>query len=511
MNTPRASDRRQRSRHHAIVGTWAAFALAIVWAPARAADVFAFQDVVGWWAAEPSYAGESSRVLLHFLEENGRQSVRLSLLEIGGFDAPIGTARISGDTLDMQPYPFPLRYDARAGTLSGHLPEAAVPVYRIPVEFRRIEPPSRPAPPEWAYARPNVKWSFDAKAPVWAGLAHDASAGLIYVCNDAGTVYALDASGASKWTFDAGGPIKARPAIVEDSLYVSSDSGFLFRLDKQSGRERWRSRIDAGSPARIPTSDPKTRWDRYGSSVVGDASHIYVASRDKHLYALDAASGKERWKVAAADLMTATPALYRDLVIFAAFDGKVQALAASDGAARWSYDAKLPVPGDLIVDADRVFVGSRTYDLIALDASSGKELWKHYYWFSWIESPPVVRDGVVYTGSSDATAVYAVDAQDGARIWKTKVPGWAWARTALDDRTVVAGTVGHGKHAGMRAGSLVGIDRKSGAIRWVYIDPPSQDVIDRKAEWGFGAAPLVVNGVAYAADLSGRVLAVEAE
>jgi hypothetical protein len=41
--------------------------------------------------------------------------------------------------------------------------------------------------------------------------------------------------------------------------------------------------------------------------------------------------------------------------------------------------------------------GSSTYDLIALDAASGKELWKSYRWFSWIESPPVVRDGVLYT------------------------------------------------------------------------------------------------------------------
>ena len=63
----------------------------------------------------------------------------------------------------------------------------------------------------------------------------------------------------------------------------------------------------------------------------------------------------------------------------------------------------------MVVAGDRVLVGSRSYDLIALDAATGKELWKHYYWFSWIESPPVVRDGVIYTGSSDATNVYAIN------------------------------------------------------------------------------------------------------
>src|SRR5690606_41628361 len=50
---------------------------------------------------------------------------------------------------------------------------------------------------------------------------------------------------------------------------------------------------------------------------------------------------------------------------------------------------------------------------------------------------PVVRDGVVYTGSSDATAVYAIDASTGERRWKTSVPGYAWARTAMDECMVV--------------------------------------------------------------------------
>ncbi len=169
--------------------------------------------------------------------------------------------------------------------------------------------------------------------------------------------------------------------------------------------------------------------------------------------------------MATGDIMTATPALWRDLLLFADFAGKVQAVDARDGKPRWSYDARLAVAGDLVVDAaGRVFVGSRTYDLIALDAATGKELWKHYYWFSWIESPPVVRGQTVYTGSSDGVGVYAIDVATGARRWKARVPGWAWARTAVDDRLVVAGTVGYGAWPGVRSGSLVGIDRQSGAL-----------------------------------------------
>ena len=241
---------------------------------------------------------------------------------------------------------------------------------------------------------------------------------------------------------------------------------------------------------------------------MGDDTRVYYASRDKQLYALHKESGAEVWRVTARDIMTATPALHRDLVIFAAFDGQAKAVRARDGAGVWTYDARLAVPGDLVIDRDTVYLGSRSYDLIALEAASGRESWKHYYWFSWIESPPVVRNGIVYTGSSDATAVYAIDGRKGQRVWQTPVPGWAWAQPAVAGASIVAATVGMGSVPGVRNGALVAMDASSGKIRWVHLEPPRADVVQQRREWGFGAAPLIVEGTVYAADLEGRVQAI---
>lgn len=472
------------------------------------ADV-SFDTLAGWWSADPVHDGESSHLALQFLERDGKPEARLSLPAIGAYDIGLGTVTLSGDSIVTQPLAFPLTWNLATQTLSGHIPAEAAPLYDIPVEFKRGAPLEKAPPREWKAPRPKVRWSVaTGGSPVWAGLER-AGDGTLYIGNEQGELHAIDRGGRKLWKFATEGAIRAQPKVIGGHVYVHSDSGYLFKLERKSGRETWRARVDSGSEPRLPTNQEKTRWDRYGSSVVSDGKQVYLASRDKQLYALDAKTGREAWRVAAGDIMTATPALHGGLVIFAAYDGKVSAVSARDGAPRWTYDAKLAVAGDLTVAGDRVLLGSRSYDLIALEAATGRELWKRYYWFSWIESPPRVHDGVVYTGSSDATHVYARNLGDGALRWKSAVPGYSWQRVAVSGDFVVAGTAGAGAYPGARNGSLVALDRASGGIRWILLDPPSEQVVKDKKSWGFGASPVIADGVVYAADLDGEVHAVE--
>ena len=490
------------SRALACLGLLAAFATS-------AQENVRFSDLAGWWSAQPEFGGDSAQMALQFVEKEGKQELQLSAPALGVYDYPLGELTLSGNSLNTKGLAFPLTWNAATRTLSGQIPNEIAPVYNIPIEFRRGEPVVKTPLPEWKAPRPTVAWTLDTGAAVWAGIERDPKSGLLFVANENGVVHAIDAGGKVRWKFETGKPIRAQPRVIGKFVYVASDSGYLYKLARDTGTEAWRARIDQDSEPRIPTNQEKSRWDRYGSGVVSDGRHLYVASRDKNLYALDLKTGAERWRLTAGDIMTATPVLYRDSVIFAAYDGKVRAVSVKDAAPRWTYDAILAVPGDLTIAGDRVLVGSRSYDLIALDASSGKELWKTYYWFSWIESPAVVRDGVVYTGSSDATKVYAIDLADGAVRWKTSVPGWSWQRTAVNDELVITGTAGVGAFPGSRSGSLLALDRATGAIRWIYLDPPSEEIIKAGKGWGFGASPVIHDNQVFAADLNGKVYAIE--
>jgi outer membrane protein assembly factor BamB len=486
-----------------------AWLIAVTIAVPAAADPLRFSDLAGWWSADPVHGGESAHMALQFIEKDGKPEAQLSAPALGVYDYSLGAVTLSGESIETHGLSLRLLWDPAKQTLSGHLPADLVPIYSVAVVFKRSGPVEKISPRDWSGPRPKVAWSVETGAPVWAGLARDDASGMLYVGNEQGVLHAIDREGKVRWKFETGKPIRAQPRVIEGFVYLTSDSGFLYKLERKSGAEKWRARIDIGSEPRIPANEDKTRWDRYGSSVATDGKQLYIASRDKNLYALDAKTGREAWRVAAGDIMTATPAVHGDSVVFAAFDGKVQAVSAKDGSPGWTYDAKLGIAGDVVVAEDRVLVGSRSYDLIALDVATGKELWKHYYWFSWIESPPVVRDGVVYTGSSDATSVYAINLADGSLRWKAAVPGWSWQRTAVSDDLVIAGTAGAGAFPGPRAGSLVALDRATGGIRWIQLDLPAKEIVEAKKSWGFGASPVISDGLVYAADLNGKVFAFE--
>jgi outer membrane protein assembly factor BamB len=140
--------------------------------------------------------------------------------------------------------------------------------------------------------------------------------------------------------------------------------------------------------------------------------------------------------------------------------------------------------------------------VLALDAKTGDVAWKRYVWFSWIESSPVVRDGVAYVGSSDAAGVFAFDVASGRRLWAADVYGWAWGQPAVTEGRVYAGTSSQvGYPAGHRAG-LLALDRASGRVVWRYEAPAG-----KSGAFGFPGSTAVGDGLVFASGLDGRVLA----
>lgn len=173
----------------------------------------------------------------------------------------------------------------------------------------------------------------------------------------------------------------------------------------------------------------------------------------------------------------------------------------TQGQKRWHVDAPILVTGDKVIAAsaflDKEKEGDRA--VFALDAATGKELWRTPIAQNPWGGPTLAGDAVVVTTSSIAYTmkelegakgeVVALDLATGKERWKKPVPGGVLGCAAVTkDAAVFTAT----------DGKVRAFDLKDGSRRMIY---------DAKAP--FFAPPAVVGDVAYAADLNGVVHAID--
>jgi outer membrane protein assembly factor BamB len=149
-----------------------------------------------------------------------------------------------------------------------------------------------------------------------------------------------------------------------------------------------------------------------------------------------------------------------------------------------------------------VIVGSRSYDLLALDAGTGAPAWTRYIWFSWIESPATIRDDTAFVGSSDAARLFAFDAASGRTRWDLDVMGWAWGQPAVSGARVYVGTAGMAKYPVRHQPGVLGVDRATGHVIWRYQAEAPAD-----GTYGFPASPALIGDLVVIGGVDGKVYA----
>ena len=113
-------------------------------------------------------------------------------------------------------------------------------------------------------------------------------------------VRALDAkTGALKWRFATGGPVRFAPAVYGGAAYVGSDDGRLYCLDLATGREKWVFRGALNDRCVLGNRRLISRWPMRSGVLVDNGTAYFSAgmwpSEGVFVYAVDAATGKEIW------------------------------------------------------------------------------------------------------------------------------------------------------------------------------------------------------------------------
>ena len=272
--------------------------------------------------------------------------------------------------------------------------------------------------------RTNKIWETDSGGNVLArASAPTIYDGTVYVTNDdaAPHCYALDLwTGEVEWTFD-GESLGEAPTVVEGLVYVCGDGGTLYALDAATGDEEWSYAIGEAF-----TTAP----------TVADGT-VYVGSGDYHLYAVDAETGDEEWSFDTEGTVAATPTV-ADGIVYAGGGGQhLYAIDATSGQEQWSFATGGWITSVTVAN-DTVFVSNQAGLVIAVDVASGDESWR----FEDSDEPRlgglIVVDGVLYFYNDGGIEgeLYAVEAgvdgsSDGSRVLLgTTGHHDAWAETA---------------------------------------------------------------------------------
>jgi outer membrane protein assembly factor BamB len=463
--------------------------------------------IAGSWVGDIEHEGQRAPVALEFERRDGQLWATLVVPAFHG-RAPLGVATVRGSQVELRM--MTLDFDPAAGVLSVTLPEGLLPRYRPRMAFRRSAVPyALPPRPDPAAPHREPIWTADVGAPIWADAAvHE---GRVFVGADDGRLHAIDAgTGRTSWTFDCGGAIRGPAAFDGDDVLVQSDNGLLHRIDGRTGTRRWQVRIADTPAVRLAIGDPKGRYEFRASGVAIHDGRLFVATHEGRLLALRASSGERVWEFKAGDSITTTPAVTHGLVYVGSFDHHVYAVEETSGALAWKYDTGDAATSDVAPAGDRVIVGSRSYDLESLDARRGRPAWKNYFWFSWVESSPIVVDDRVYVGSSDAAKVFAIDRTTGKSMWDADVLGSAWGRPAVSGARVYQGAVGVLRYSAPHRGVLMALDRRTGSVLWWYEaappvprEPPPPTAVP----YGFAGSVAVAGGKVFAPGLDGRLYA----
>ncbi len=245
------------------------------------------------------------------------------------------------------------------------------------------------------------------------------------------------------WRFKTNDAIEGTPAIVNGTVYIGSFDEHLYAIDLATGKEKWKFK---GGPFKAAVS---VRGDR-----------VYGGDIDGKLYCLDAATGKKHWTYETDGEITSGANFAGEAILFGSSDEHLHCLS-KDGKLLWKFKIPGgPVNGSPAVIGERTFVAGCDSALHVIDTAKGQEL-------AAVElGGPVGATGAVvgnhlYVGTMD-NQFTSIDWKGKQVQWKyeaAKRPQAFYASPAVTDELVIVGSRDKLVHA---------LDRKTGKRVWTF-------------------------------------------
>ncbi|HET7589909.1 MAG TPA: PQQ-binding-like beta-propeller repeat protein [Solirubrobacterales bacterium] len=254
------------------------------------------------------------------------------------------------------------------------------------------------------------------------------------------------------WRFTDRPLLEFPPIYVGGKLYFVNNSGYAYALDADTGKVRWKRRI-----GRLNASSPAYYKHR-----------LYIVNLvPGHVVKLNAKNGRVIWKRSLPGRAESSPVVIDRTVYFGCENGDLYALSTGKGDVRWATPLGGAVKSAPAYYGGRLYVGDYGGHMNAVDAKTGKLVWQSgslgpgFGGSGEFYSTPAVAYGRVYAGNNDGR-VYSYDISDGALAWSYSTGGYAYSGPAVANTKHSPPTV----FIGSFDGNVYALDAKDGSLRW---------------------------------------------
>jgi outer membrane protein assembly factor BamB len=221
-----------------------------------------------------------------------------------------------------------------------------------------------------------------------------------------------------RWAARTGAIMRAPLVASEEDVFVFGMDGTLAAVEQETGRIRWRKRLDG------PTI--------YLLSALYDSGRLYVPWTNGTFYCLNASDGSVKWSRPMGAPAGPYPVLAGGVVAFASIpkgtkSPVLQAWDADTGAERWQvafgeYKESVSVSGCVLDGVMYFSCGSvkepgRT---CAVEARTGNVLWKNEEQFCDNRAVIAGADGRLFVSAFFGGGMRCLKASDGSLVWTKK-------------------------------------------------------------------------------------------
>jgi outer membrane protein assembly factor BamB len=278
------------------------------------------------------------------------------------------------------------------------------------------------------------------------------------------------------WRIDAGDTVEFPPSVGHGLVFVPQQRGKFFAVDARTGKTRWRKDTNRCAAA-SPTIHGGTVYQAY---MDFDPCPQARPGATGFVVAWDARTGRRKWVFRAAPVES-SPLYRKKTLYFGAWDRRVYAVNARTGKTKWSYETDEEVNTSPTAWRGTIYIANDAGNLYALRARDGKLVWKsgsnsRFGSREFFYATPTLAYGRVYIGNTDGT-MYVYGAKTGKLRWARPLGSYIYGAAAVWRRTVYVGTYD---------GAMYALDAATGDVKW-KVD----------ARGAVHSAPTIMRGLVY--------------